>query len=99
MGALYWLIDTVLGLYVWVLIIHVILSWLIAFNVINTYNRFVNMIGGFTYQLTEPALKRIRRFVPTVGSVDLSVLVLILVIWFVRKLLWDNWGSTLRFGG
>ncbi len=98
MGALYWLIDTVLGLYVWVLIIHVILSWLIAFNVINTYNRFVNMIGGFTYQLTEPALKRIRRIVPTVGNIDLSVLALILLVWFVRKLLWDNWGSAVRFG-
>ncbi len=98
MAALYWLIDTVLGLYVWVLIIQVILSWLIAFNVINTYNRFVNMIGGFTHQLTEPALKRIRRFVPSIGNVDLSVLVLILLIWFVRKLLWDNWGSAVRFG-
>lgn len=99
MGALYWLIDTVLGLYYWVLIIHIILSWLIAFNVINTYNRFVNMIGGFTHQLTEPALKRIRRIVPTIGNIDLSVLALILLVWFVRKLLWDNWGSTLRFGG
>lgn len=98
MGALYWLVDTVLGLYVWVLIIHVILSWLIAFNVINTYNRFINMIGGFTYQLTEPALKRIRRFVPSIGNIDLSVLVLILLIWFVRRLLWDNWGSAVRFG-
>lgn len=99
MGALYWLIDTVLGLYYWVLIIHIILSWLIAFNVINTYNRFVNMIGGFTHQLTEPVLKRIRRIVPTIGNIDLSVLALILLVWFVRKLLWDNWGSTLRFGG
>ena len=99
MGALYWLVDTVLGLYYWVLIIHIIFSWLIAFNVINTYNRFVNMIGGFTYQLTEPALKQIRRIVPTVGNIDLSVLALILLVWFVRKLLSDNWGSTLRFDG
>ncbi len=98
MGALYWLVDTVLGLYYWVLIIHIIFSWLIAFNVINTYNRFVNMIGGFTHQLTEPVLKQIRRIVPTIGNIDLSVLALILLIWFVRRLLWDNWGATLRFG-
>ena len=98
MGALYWLVDTVLGLYVWVLIIHIILSWLIAFNVINTYNRFINMVGNFTYQLTEPALKRIRQYVPTIGNIDLSVLVLILLVYFVRRLLWEYWGSAIQIG-
>ncbi len=98
MYSLYQLIDTILELYWWVLIIHVVLSWLIAFNVINTYNRFVNMVGGFTYQLTEPALKRIRRFVPTVGNIDLSVLVLILLIWFVQSLMREYWGGAVRFG-
>ena len=87
MGALYWLVDTVLGLYYWVLIIHIILSWLIAFNVINTYNRFVNMIGGFTHQLTEPALKRIRRFVPNFSGVDITPIVLILGLWFAQMVL------------
>ncbi len=98
MGSLYWLVDTVLGLYVWVLMIHIILSWLIAFNVINTYNRFINMVGNFTHQLTEPALKRIRRYVPTIGNVDLSVLVLILLVYFARRLLWEYWGSAIRLG-
>ncbi len=99
MDSLYSLVQTVLQLYMWVLIIHVVLSWLIAFNVINTYNRFVNMVAGITHQLTEPALKRIRRFVPTVGNIDLSVLVLILLIWFVQSLLSEYWGSAVRFGG
>ena len=98
MGALYWLVDTVLELYVWILIIHIILSWLIAFNIINTYNRFIDMVGNFTHQLTEPALRRVRRFVPTIGNVDLSVLVLILLIIFVRRLLGEYWGSTIRLG-
>lgn len=98
MAALYWLVDTVLSLYLWILIIHIVLSWLIAFNVVNTYNRFVNTVGGFTSQLTEPALKRIRRFVPTIGSIDLSVMVLILLIIFGRRLMWEYWGSAMRFG-
>ena len=93
MRSFYLLVDTVLGLYWWALILYVILSWLIALNVINTYNRFVNSVGGFLHRVTEPALRPIRSFVPVMGGIDLSPLVLLLIIWFVRNLLWEYWGS------
>ena len=60
MNPVHWLIDTVLELYIWLIIASVILSWLVAFNVINTRNSFVNQIGGFLYRATEPALRPIR---------------------------------------
>ena len=85
--SLYWLIDTLIGLYIWVIIIGAILSWLVAFDVVNTRNRVVYMIGDFTHRLTEPALRPIRRVVPDLGGVDLSPLLLILLLFFVRRLL------------
>ncbi len=85
--SLYWLIDTLLGLYIWVIIIGAILSWLVAFDVVNTRNRVVYVIGDFTYRLTEPALRPIRRVVPDLGGVDISPLLLILLLFFVRRLL------------
>lgn len=85
--SLYWLIDTLLGLYIWVIIIGAILSWLVAFDVVNTRNRVVYVIGDFTYRLTEPALRPIRRVVPDFGGVDISPLLLILLLFFVRRLL------------
>lgn len=85
--SLYWLIDTLLGLYIWVIIIGAILSWLVAFDVVNTRNRVVYVIGDFTYRLTEPALRPIRRIVPDLGGVDISPLLLILLLFFVRRLL------------
>ena len=81
------LIDTVISLYVWMIIISAILSWLIAFNVINTYNQFVAMVRDFLFRVTEPALRPIRRFMPDLGGVDISPIVLILVLWFVRNLI------------
>ncbi|HTH97059.1 MAG TPA: YggT family protein [Stellaceae bacterium] len=78
------LIDTVLGLYLFVLVVQAILSWLLVFGVVNRYNRAVQMIGDVTYRLTEPALRPIRRFVPNVGGLDLSFLVLFLLIYFIR---------------
>lgn len=85
--SLYWLIDTLLGLYIWVIIIGAILSWLVAFDVVNTRNRVVYVIGDFTHRLTEPALRPIRRFVPDLGGIDISPLLLILLLFFVRRLL------------
>src|SRR5690606_2002659 len=70
MYSLYLLVDTVLNLYSWCLIIWVIMSWLISFNVINTHNRFVHMVGDFLYRITEPALRPIRRFLPDLGGLD-----------------------------
>src|SRR5690606_14704475 len=95
MYSLYLLVDTVLNLYSWCLIIWVIMSWLISFNVINTHNRFVHMVGDFLYRITEPALRPIRRFLPDLGGLDLSPVVLILLIWFARNLLQEYWGRAI----
>jgi len=81
------LIIAALQFYVWCLLISVVFSWLVAFKVINTSNRFVYMVGDFLYRITEPALGRIRRFLPNMGGVDLSPIVLILLIIFVQEVL------------
>ncbi len=80
-------LDVALGLYMWVLIIMVILSWLVAFNIINTHSQFVRTVGNMLHQLTEPLLRRIRRFVPTAGGLDLAPLVLMLLIMLVRLII------------
>ena len=87
LGPIFGLIDIVLGLFVWILIFSVIMSWLISFNVVNSTNRVVYLIGDFLYRITEPALRPIRRFLPNLGGLDLSPLVLLLVVWFVRDVL------------
>jgi YggT family protein len=84
LGPILGLIDIILGLYVWVLLFSIILSWLIMFNVVNTSNRFIYVAGEFLYKVTEPALRPIRRFIPFIGGMDISPIVLLLVIWFVR---------------
>jgi YggT family protein len=87
MHALFWLIDTAIGFYVTLVIIQVVLSWLVAFNVVNTRNRFVYLVGDFLYRITEPALRPIRRLLPQMGGIDLSPVVLILGLYFLRVLL------------
>ena len=82
------LIDIVITFYMWVVIIYVVVSWLVAFDVINTRNNFVRTVGDTLYRLTEPALRPIRRVMPSLGGVDLSPLVLILLLWFVRELMY-----------
>ncbi len=91
MNSLLWLIDTVVTLYIWCLIASAILSWLVAFNVVNTQNRIVYSIGDILYRITEPALGRIRRFLPSFGGIDLSPIVLILLLVFARNLLFEYW--------
>ncbi|AIB10543.1 hypothetical protein ABAZ39_00600 [Azospirillum argentinense] len=91
MIALYLLIDTVLSLYVWLLIASAVLSWLVAFNVVNTRNRAVYVIGDFLYRITEPVLRPIRRVLPNMGGLDLSPIALILLIFFIRNLLAEYW--------
>ncbi|MGD8809168.1 MAG: YggT family protein [Gammaproteobacteria bacterium] len=91
MNALLWLILQVINLYVWLIILQVILSWLIAFNVINTSNRFVYMVGDFLYRITEPAMRPIRRILPNLGGIDLSPLVLLLLLFFAQRLLVEYW--------
>ena len=91
MNALLILIDTVINLYTWVLIIWVILNWLIAFSVVNTRNRFVYMLGDVLNRVTEPVLRPLRRVLPSPGGIDLSPLVLILLLYFIRNLLFEYW--------
>ena len=78
------LISTVITLYIWVLIATAVLSWLIAFGMVNCHNSVVNGIGRFCYALTEPVLRPLRRIIPLIGGVDLSPLVVILLLWFIR---------------
>ena len=87
MNSIFILLDTVLRLYMWALIISAILSWLVAFNVINTSNRFVYQAGDFLYRITEPALRPIRNIIPNLGGIDISPVILILIIFFARNLL------------
>jgi len=80
------LFNAVVELYIWCLIIWVVLSWLVAFNVVNTRNRFVGMLGDFLDRITEPVLRPIRRVMPNLGGIDISPILLILLIYFVRDL-------------
>ena len=84
MIAIFYLALQVLKLYSYVVIANVIISWLVAFNVLNTSNRFVYSILELAYRLTEPFLNRIRRFLPNLGSLDISPIILLLLIWFIE---------------
>jgi YggT family protein len=87
------LIDIVLELYMWCLIITAVLSWLSFGGVINTRNRFVYIVSDFLYRITEPALRPIRRIIPLIGGIDLSPVILILIIYFLRSLLREYGGA------
>jgi YggT family protein len=82
-----WLIDTLITVYIWLLIAQAILSWLLAFGVVNRNNRAVAVIGDFLYRVTEPALRPIRAFLPNFGGIDISPIVLILLLMFFERLL------------
>lgn len=87
MRAILDVILIALDLYVWVIIISAIFSWLYAFNIINTGNQFVSMIGQALYNLTEPVLRPIRKFLPNLGGMDLSPIVLILGIILIQRVI------------
>ena len=87
LGPLVWLITTVIDLFIWVVIIGAVLSWLVAFNVVNTRNRFVYMVGDFVHRLTEPLVRPIRNILPNMGGIDLSPLVLILLLIFAKQII------------
>ena len=74
----------VLDIYKWIVIIQAVSSWLIAFHILNTYSRPVTMILDFLYRATEPALRPIRRFVPNLGGLDISPIILFLIIVFIQ---------------
>ena len=76
-----------LNLYVWILIASAVLSWLIAFNVVNTRNQFVSTVWDFLYRITEPALRPIRNMLPNLGGIDISPIILLLVIFFIQSVI------------
>ena len=84
MIAIFYLALQILKLYSYVVIANVVISWLIAFNILNTSNRFVYSILDLTYRLTAPILNKIRRFLPNLGAFDISRFLLLLLIWFIE---------------
>ena len=85
MNPFLWLVDTIITLYIWILIASAVLSWLIAFNVVNTRNPIVANIGEFLYRVTEPALRPIRNLLPSLGGIDISPIILILILLFLQR--------------
>ena len=84
MIAVFYLVLQILKIYSYVVIANVVISWLVAFNVLNTHNRFVYSVLDFTYRLTEPFLRKIRAFLPNLGAFDISPIILLLLIWFIE---------------
>jgi len=89
MKSIFILLDSVITIYLWIIIINAILSWLVAFNILNTQNRFVFSVLDVTYKLTDPALSKIRRFIPMFGSIDISPVILILILMFLRNIIFE----------
>ena len=83
------LFDNIISLYIWILIINAVISWLVAFNVLNTGNRFVHSVLEVSYKLTSPALNFIRRYLPNLGSIDISPVILILGLMFLRNFVFE----------
>ena len=83
------LLDSVVTIYIWILIINALLSWLIAFNVLNTSNRLVYSLLDISYKMTDPLLRPIRNFLPNLGNIDVSPVVLILLLMFLRNLIFE----------
>ena len=83
------LFDNIVGIYIWILIINAVISWLVAFNILNTSNRFVYSLLDVSYKLTDPPLNFIRRYLPNLGSVDISPIILILGLMFLRNLVFE----------
>ena len=84
MIIIYKVVWTILEYYSYVVIANVVISWLIAFNVLNTQNRFVYSVLDFTYRLTEPLLNKIRQFLPNLGAFDISPIILLMLIWILQ---------------
>ena len=89
MKSIFILLDNIITIYLWIIIINAILSWLVAFNILNTQNRFVFSILETTYKLTDPALNKIRRYIPNLGSIDISPVILILLLMFIRNIIFE----------
>jgi len=87
MNPFLWLVDTIISLYIWILIAAAVLSWLVAFNVVNPRSPIVANIGQFLYQITEPALRPIRNILPNLGGIDISPVILIIGLLFLKQLI------------
>lgn len=96
MRALLWLFDTVISIYIWLVIAQIALSWLIQFGIVNARQPFVMQVGDFLYRVTEPALGPIRRRMPDLGGIDISPMVLIIGLMFIRMLVHELFVSALR---
>jgi YggT family protein len=86
-----WLIHTLIWLYIYILIAAAVMSWLIAFSVVNSHNSTVRMIWNFLYQVTEPALRPIRAVLPNLGGIDISPVILIIGLMFLDQLIYWLW--------
>jgi|TARA_B110000881_G_scaffold185974_1_gene174482 YggT family protein len=84
MKAIYLLAFQILKIYEWIVIIHIILSWLVSFNILNTQSRFVYAILDFTYRATSPILNKIKNYIPNLGQIDISPVILLLGLWFSK---------------
>ncbi|TDI63480.1 MAG: YggT family protein [Alphaproteobacteria bacterium] len=91
MRSLLQLFDTIISVYIFIIFAQVILSWLLNFGVVNIRNQFVKMVAQSLYQMTEPVYRPIRNFLPNLGSIDISPLILFLLLTFGRSLLWEYW--------
>ena len=89
------LFDQAVTLYIWILIINAIISWLVAFNILNTSNRFVYSVLDVSYRLTAPPLNYIRKFLPNLGSIDISPVILILGLIFLRNIVFEFFAPSL----
>ena len=87
MRSILYVILLILDIYIWLLIAAAILSWLVAFNVVNSRNQFVAMVGDFLYRITEPVLRPIRNLLPSLGGIDVSPVVLILIIILIKDII------------
>ena len=91
------LLYTIISFYIWLLIAQAILSWLVAFSIVNTQNKLIYLIGDFLYKITEPALKPIRKLLPDFGGIDVSPVILIIILIFFRDLLY-NYALSINLG-
>lgn len=93
MIALFRTIDLALDIYTWIIIASAVFSWLYAFNVVNSSNRFVASIGEFLYKVTEPVLRPLRNILPNLGGIDISPVILLLLLGFLRRLVVEIYAS------
>ena len=91
MNSLLGLIIQIINLYQFVLLIYIIATWLISFNIINTSNRFIYSAMEILYRLSEPSLRLVRKYVPTFGNIDISPIIVYLLLWFIQSLLIEYW--------